>query len=334
MGFAVRATSVAAISLLAVEGTLMVACAPPGSQPAASFGVPADDGARIVAVDTRGPRMRDLTIDSPAVGTVKVRLLLPTDFDNTASDQFPVLMLLHGGGGEYTDWTQRTQVEAYTAPAEVLVAMPAAASSYMGDRTPNPGDTAARQRPNWEKFHLTELLQLLQRNWRAEAVQAVGGLSLGGYGAVMYTARHPGLFVATASFSGVLDATAGAIDRPPVQALVDQVEQMADDAGWPDVNPIDLVAALDGSTLYISYGNGDPGPLDPVGTDGDDLEAWVGTGDDNFVAALRRARLPATIDAYGPGTHSWAYWDRELRESLPILLERLGVAPAGGYGPA
>jgi diacylglycerol O-acyltransferase / trehalose O-mycolyltransferase / mycolyltransferase Ag85 len=65
---------------------------------------------------------------------------------------------------------------------------------------------------------------------------------------------------------------------------------------------------------------GNPGPLDPAGTDRDDLEAWVGAGDHNFVRRLRLAGLPATIDAYGPGTHSWAYWDRELRDSLPLLL--------------
>jgi diacylglycerol O-acyltransferase / trehalose O-mycolyltransferase / mycolyltransferase Ag85 len=300
------------------------ACSATAAQPPASFGLAADDGARIVTVNSLGPRTRDLTVDSPAVGTVKVRLLLPPDFDSSGDRRFPVLMLLHGGGGDYTDWDRRTNVEAYTASAEVLVVMPAAASSYMGDRTLSPDATREGSRPLWEKFHLTELFQLLQRNWRASNVQAVAGLSLGGYGAVMYTARHPGVFVATASYSGVLDVTASGISSTAVQSAIDEVEQLADDNGWTDVNPIDLVSALSGATLYISYGNGEPGPLDPAGSGPDDLEAWVGAGDDNFVAALRRANLPATTDAYGAGTHSWGYWDRELKESLPLLLARLG----------
>lgn len=301
------------------------ACSLTAGQPAASVALGADDGARIVRVNSLGPRTRDLTIDSPAVGTVNVRVLLPLDFETQPSKRFPVLMLLHGGGGDYTDWDRRTNVEVYTAQAEALIVMPAAASSYMGDRTLSPDATREGSRPLWEKFHLTELLQLLQRNWRASNVQAVAGLSLGGYGAVMYTARHPGLFVATASYSGVLDVTASGISSTAVQSAIDQAEQIADANGWTDVNPIDLVPALFGATLYISYGNGDPGPLDPAGSGPDDLEAWVGAGDDNFVAALRRANVPATTDAYGAGTHSWGYWDRELKESLPLLLEKLGL---------
>jgi S-formylglutathione hydrolase FrmB len=292
----------------------------------------ADDGARIIDVDDWGPRTRDLTVDSPAVGTVKVRMLLPRDYDPPSSAKLPVLMLLHGGGGEYTDWTQRTSVEKYTAPAEVLVVMPAAASSYMGDRTPSP-DSTRSGRPMWETFHLTELPQLLQRNWNASPVQAVAGLSLGGYGAVMYTARHPGMFAATASFSGVLDVTAGTDQPPAVATLIAQLEQLADEQGWTDVNPIELISELSGATLYISYGNGDPGPLDPTGTDRDDLEAWVGAGDENFVTVFQQAGLHATIDAYGAGTHSWAYWDRELKQSLPTLLTSLGAVQASPAGP-
>lgn len=302
-----------------------VACAAPAGQPVASYGLTADDGARIVDVASRGTRTRDLTVDSPAVGTVKVRVLLPQDYDTSGAKRFPVLMLLHGGGGEFTDWDQRTNVEDYTARAEALVVMPAAASSYMGDRTLSPDATREGTRPLWEKFHLTELPQLLQRNLRATNVQAVAGLSLGGYGSVMYTARHPGLFVATASYSGVLDVTASGISSAAVQSLIDEAEQLADDNGWTDVNPIDLVSALSGANLYISYGNGQPGPLDPAGTEADDLEAWVGAGDDNFVRALRLAQLDATVDAYGPGTHSWTYWDRELKQSLTFLLSKLGA---------
>jgi S-formylglutathione hydrolase FrmB len=294
---------------------------------------PADDGARIVSIQMLDSRTRDLTIESPAVGSVKVRLLVPSDFESS-SNQLPMLMLLHGGGGEYPDWTDETAVETYTAAAEVLVAMPDAQSSNIETMTPQPDGTAQRGPHDWEQFHLTELPQLLQRNWRASPVQAVGGLSLGGYSAMMYTARHPGMFAATASFSGVLDITAGT-DRPPsVADVIAQVEQTADEANWPDANPIDLVPALHGATLFISYGNGQPGPLDQPGAAPDELEAWVGAGDDNFVQALRTAGISATVDAYGPGTHSWVYWDRELKQALPLILHSLRAGPAPSAGTA
>ena len=77
-----------------------------------------------------------------------------------------------------------------------------------------------------------------------------------------------------------------------------------DGSGHPtlaDTNPINDVAALDGTDLYISFGNGEPGPLDPPNKQFDELEAWVGEGDEHFLGALDAAGIPATVDAYGPG---------------------------------
>ena len=38
--------------------------------------------------------------------------------------------------------------------------------------------------------------------------------------------------------------------------------------------------------------------------------------------------IPATVDAYGPGTHSEPYWERALHRSLPLLLKALGASGA------
>jgi hypothetical protein len=76
----------------------------------------------------------------------------------------------------------------------------------------------------------------------------------------------------------------------------------------------------------VSYGNGQPGPLDPPERRAPSpLETWCGGGSGLFVAELQKAGIPVTVDAYGDGTHSWAYWDRELRLSLPMLLEAIGA---------
>ena len=42
-----------------------------------------------------------------------------------------------------------------------------------------------------------------------------------------------------------------------------------------------------------------------------------------LLARLKQLRIPVTTDFYGPGTHTWPYWERELRRSLPILLGAL-----------
>jgi S-formylglutathione hydrolase FrmB len=309
---------------------------PPTIAPsAATIGVPADDGARIVSVDRLSERMVDLLIDSPAVGPVQVRLLLPAGFSHEsvgkgATTSYPVLYLLHGGGGEYTDWTTNTHVEAWTAPTNLLVVMPGAASSAIDGWYTDWQGSGAAGRPQWETFHLDELTQLLERNWRAGPNRAVAGLSLGGYGSIIYAERNPGFFKAAASYSGVLDVT-GYLQHVPEP----NAEQIwgDDGSGRPtlaDTNPINGVAALDGTGLYISFGNGEPGPLDPPNTEFDQLEAWVGEGDQHFLGAIDSADIPATVHQYGPGTHSWGYWDRELLASLPLLMDAIGATGVAG----
>jgi hypothetical protein len=63
----------------------------------------------------------------------------------------------------------------------------------------------------------------------------------------------------------------------------------------------------------------DVGPVDPA-----DLETEIGVENDAFMARLDELGIPATVDAYGPGTHSGPYWERALRDSLPMLPEALG----------
>jgi diacylglycerol O-acyltransferase / trehalose O-mycolyltransferase len=298
----------------------------PGSSPSpasslATIGRPADDGARIVGVETLGARMRDLTIESPEVGTVMVRLLLPSTYADRPAVRFPVLYLLHGGGGEYRDWTEDTDVEALTAPTDLLVVMPAALTSGVGDRSQGgSGGTGM-----WETFHLTELRQLLERNWQAGEDRAIAGLSMGGFGTLTYAERHPDLFKGVASYSG------GPLNKVALtlmleKGLADWGDLDPDAANWDIYDPVKLIDRLDGKALYFSYGNGMPGPLDPPErTDIDELEKTVGVGNEAFVAALDEAGIPATVNAYGPGTHSWSYWERELHASLPMLLKAVGA---------
>ena len=286
---------------------------------------PADSGARIVAVDELTPRARDLTIDSPAVGVVLVRLLVPQGLAQGSEDEYATLYLLHGGAGGYADWSQETTVEDMTASTELLVAMPAAASSYLGAWLPDGGPEGRGGSPNWETFHIEELPQLLERNFGASDARAIAGLSLGGWGALMSAARHPEHFEAAASFSGALDLETSTAAFPPLDEPLDSAREMAEGMGWNESNPVNVVEDLDGVELYISYGNGEPGKLDDDDRGVDPIETWIGQSNESFVAAMAEAGVDATINAYGEGTHSWPYWDRELGAALPLLLEALGV---------
>ena len=81
----------------------------------------ADDGARIIAVADRGPRLRDLTIASPTLGrTAMVRLLLPRRFEAEPARRWPAPWLLHGCCDSYQSWTRSTNVQQLPALADVL----------------------------------------------------------------------------------------------------------------------------------------------------------------------------------------------------------------------
>jgi diacylglycerol O-acyltransferase / trehalose O-mycolyltransferase / mycolyltransferase Ag85 len=281
-----------------------------------SMNEPADDGARIVEVKHLDDRTRDLTIDSPAVGTTHARLLLPAAFDAEPVKRWPILYLLHGASDSYESWTRSTDVASLTADANILVVMPEAGdhgyySDWWNDGKGGP--------PMWETFHTVELRQLLERNWRAGDRRAVAGLSMGGLGAMANAARHPGMFSVAASYSGVLDSAVGGVrDR----ALWGDPDAQAD--VWSAHNPTVLAPALRGVGVYVSYGDGRPGPFDLPGVDVDKLEARIATENRHFLAALRRAGLSATVYAYGAGTHSWPYWERALHASMPGIRASLG----------
>jgi S-formylglutathione hydrolase FrmB len=132
------------------------------------------------------------------------------------------------------------------------------------------------------------------------------------------------MFVAAASISGVLDTRMYPITWRNPNLWGDPIAQAE---VWKSHNPATLASAFKGTALFISYGNGKPGPLDAAGAGSDSLEALLGSMNESFTDELEKAGVPATIDAYGPGTHTGPYFDRELAKALPILRNALAAAP-------
>lgn len=307
----------------------------PSPEPATlrTIGQPADDGARIVGVAEIDDRVTDLTIDSPAVGLAKVRLLLPRAFAAKAGTRWPVLYLLQGATDDYTSWSTGSDVAEIAALENVLVVMPAATADGVEGWYTDWRASGSGGQPHWETFHVVELRQLLERNWRAGDARAVAGLSMGGYGAVTYAARNPGSFRAAASYSGALDLKVDPWDFTRPDDLARWGDPLAGPDAWEEHDPIRLAPRLAGLPLYIAYGDGQPGPLDPEGTEVDAAEQWIARGNEAFVAALHAAGVDATVNAYGPGTHTWPYWEREFHASLPMLLDALGAEGVSSGSP-
>ncbi|HEX2755077.1 MAG TPA: alpha/beta hydrolase-fold protein, partial [Candidatus Limnocylindrales bacterium] len=182
--------------------------ADPDADRSPTIGEPADDGARIIAVQTNplyGPvpvtRARDITIDSPAVGIVQVQLLLPSRFDAQPEKRWPALYVLGGSSGTHRSWTQQTDIEALTAPEDLLVVIPDQGAEIGGGGYADWWNGGKGGPQMWETFHVVELPQLLERNWHVGDGRAIEGPSSGGLGAIGYAERHPGMFLFVGSWS-------------------------------------------------------------------------------------------------------------------------------------
>ncbi|WP_328634775.1 alpha/beta hydrolase [Streptomyces sp. NBC_00356] len=306
-----------------------------GSAPPALAATKSRPAAEVVDVTQVADRQVDLSVRASALGgrTVKVRLLTPDGWNpGDRTKHWPTLWLLHGCCGDYTSWTNMTDVASVDSLRDVLVVMPEAGWNGWYSDWWNHGEGGD---PAWDTFHTRDLRRLLESDWGAGSRRVVAGLSMGGQGALLYAARHPGMFKAAAAYSGsahpllndestsrIMGFFAGQGDDP-LRVWGDPVAQRDI---WAAHDPYHLAKRLKSLPVYLSCGDGTAGPLDPPGTTTNALEADFNRQNHALAAQLRKAGAKhLTTNFYGPGTHTWPYWQRELHASLPMLLHGLGV---------
>ncbi|MFD7502647.1 alpha/beta hydrolase [Streptomyces sp. NPDC059850] len=326
-----RRRAAAALAALAAA-PLLPTPAEARSRPAEARSRSADtDQARITAADRVSERVLDLTIDSPALGRDgHARVLLPSGYDRRPHRRWPVLYLLHGccdPGPGWQAWTLNTDVEGLTASLPALVVSPEGGPSGFYSNWWNGG---AYGPPAWETFHLGEVRPLVERTLRGNGRRAIAGLSMGGFGALSYAARHPRLFRAAASFSGVIHplrspaGVQGIVQRYGADPTALWGDPTAQSAIWAAHDPYTQLTRLPrGYPVYVSCGDGTPGPLDPADRPVDPTEKSLWPMAEDYVRRARARGLALTARLYGPGTHTWPYWERELDRALPLLTRPL-----------
>jgi diacylglycerol O-acyltransferase/trehalose O-mycolyltransferase len=279
------------------------------------------------------PRCLDLVVPLPKrvhVPDSTVRIILPAGYAATHA-RYPVLYLLHGAGDTYATWTEKTDVQEFTAQFPLIVVMPD------GGRDANAGfysDWVDGSR-QWETFHTRVLRRWVDRRFRTlprRRHRAVAGLSMGGFGAMSYAARHRRLFRVAASFSGAVDTRfpedgANVLDAVHLVSRGVWGDPVADEATWRAHNPTDLARKLRGVALFLATGEGGPGG--PAGDDPNDAlgyvaEQFVFQMNLRFARALDAASIPYARDFYHGGYHGWPYWERELHWALPQVMAIIG----------
>lgn len=297
------------------------------SAPAAHAGAGAID---VTARERLSPRLIELTTTTPALAQpVRARILLPGGYRSHPKRRYPVLLLLHGGFGSYVDWTESGDAEAITKGTPVITVMPEDGNGGWNVDWYNGGRGGP---PRWETYDVRQLLPWVEHRYRTIGTRegrAVAGLSTGGFGAISLAARNPDLFAFAASFSGAVDIVGNPFVGAVIgaEAVADGAqptapfgERVANEIVWRAHNPVDLAANLRGMRLVVDTGNGQPGPYDRPGAPPDVIEQQVHSMSESFHARLEALGIAHRYDDYGPGTHSWSYWQRDLREALPAMM--------------
>lgn len=246
----------------------------------------------------------------PSLGkTKKLSILLPAQYNPRS--QYPVLYLLHGYTGGHQDWLTRTKIRDYVGNIPLIVVMPDAENSWYVNSATEPND-------RFEDYFMKDLPHYINKMYSVDTTrQAIAGLSMGGYGAVMLALKHPTRFRFAASLSGAITFPRGLNDttRPAERSLFPSLkrafgEKPNNGRAAGDVFLLYRQTAKDSLPyLYFVIGNQD--------------------GYRSFLPAHRA--FTDLLRSYGaayeyhetPGGHSWQYWDREIQPVLNRMREVL-----------
>ncbi len=281
--------------------------------------------------DTRAV-VKEISHYSPAVGRrMHFNIILPRGYDK--SDQtYPVLYLLHGLTANYHQWKELA-VPEYAERFHMIVVLPDGGNSWYV----NWAESAGGQQNNWEDYIIQDLIGYIDANYRTIADRrgrAIGGLSMGGYGALTLGLKHPALFASVGSHSGALkyaaDQRKNLENNEPVwvvwqNALKDDssrafgiaVEGFASQRertprGKPFVTPADADASDPFKLLPLVPPDQLPHIYLDCGVDDRRLGA-----SQEFMGLLMRQNIPFTYGQAG-GAHNSAYWEREVLISMAV----------------
>jgi len=229
---------------------------------------------------------------------------------------FPVFYLLHGLSDDATMWLRRSRLEVYVAGLPLIVVMP---DGYRGFYTDNENG------PPFARHFGEELPGVIERFFPAISgrdARAIGGLSMGGYGALRVGLDYPDRFCSLNSHSGAF-GWAG-------QTGVDAYRQVAQQRGWSDAFVEEM------KRIFGSEPRGSKHDVVKLAIEakrsGRLPRLRLDCGTEDFLLSDNR-RLHADLIAAGvdhqyeefPGAHTWDYWDLHIREALSFHAESLGI---------
>ena len=249
------------------------------------------------------------TISSKLLGRdYKVALYLPDGY-KTSNLRYPMLLLLHGASGNERDWVDKGSVEL-TMDALVrrrlihpmVVVMPGDTGNWWVDGAVAKSETAL----------LTEIMPAIEAKYRVATERGnrlVGGLSMGGYGALSLALKYPERFAAVSIMSpAIYDPL------PPEASAVYRSAQFVRDGQFDPV----LWKSLNYPAHLQRYVNA-----------GQTVPMFIVSGDHDYLGiALMSAQLFSQMFKIQrnavelrivDGDHEWMVWRDQLADALQYM---------------
>lgn len=264
-----------------------------------------------------GRVLEEKTVRSAILGKeVRYTVYLPADYASSERS-YPVVYLLHGYTDDNTGWLQFGEINrlADKAIAEgtippMIIVMPNGDSSWYINSYDG--------KEKYENFFTLEFMPAIEKTYRIKAekkYRGVAGLSMGGYGTLIYTLKHPELFAAGAALS------AAVIDDASFETMPE--------ANWERTFGQLFGRGLKGrNRLNASfYANS---PLKIVADKSADelrqVRYWIDCGDDDHLSKGNCLLHIALMDKEVPhefrvrdGAHTWTYWRTGIVDALQFI---------------
>jgi enterochelin esterase-like enzyme len=247
---------------------------------------------------------------------VRYTIYLPPDY-STSERAYPVVYLLHGFTDDNTGWLQFGEVNRYADKAiadgtipPMIIVMPNGDSSWYINSYDG--------KEKYEDFFIKEFMPTIEKTYRIKAekkYRGIAGLSMGGYGTLIYSMKYPDLFVAAAPMS------AGVFADDEITAM-------------PDRNYEYVLAPLFGKGLKgkerLNKAWYDNSILKIVETKTAEelskVRYWIDCGDDDFLTkgncllhiALTEKKVPHEFRVRD-GAHNWTYWRTGITDALHFI---------------
>lgn len=247
---------------------------------------------------------------------VKYSIYLPPGYE-TSDRKYPVLYLLHGYSDDHTAWLRRGQVQlladrfvAEGLAEEMIIVMPNGKVTWYV----NNADGSDR----YEDMFFKELIPHIESTYKVvseKESRAISGLSMGGYGALVYTLRHPDMFVACYPMSSAVYTDEEMINMSKGQYNASFKSIYGDaEAGQSRLTPLwKKYSVLE---LIKTIPDADKRKVKIYATCGDD--DFLFHGNAALWIALRENGIPSEFRVRDGG-HSWTYWRETLKEVLPTV---------------